>query len=50
MTMWAGFNGQERTAEQFEELVRSVPGLEIVQISPGLGLGIIEISCSDAAL
>ncbi|OJI98670.1 hypothetical protein ASPVEDRAFT_38184 [Aspergillus versicolor CBS 583.65] len=49
MTMWAGFNGQERTAEQFEELVRSVPGLEIVQISPGLGLGIVEI-CSDGVL
>lgn len=44
MNMWAAFNGRERTAEQFEQLVRSVhSGLRIVQMSSSLGMGIIEI-------
>ncbi|BCS20479.1 uncharacterized protein APUU_20911A [Aspergillus puulaauensis] len=45
MNMWAAFNGQERTAEQFEQLVRTVhPGLRIVRISSStLGTGVIEI-------
>lgn len=45
MNMWAAFNGQERTAGQFEELVGSVPGLKIVQMSSpsALEIGIIEV-------
>jgi hypothetical protein len=47
MTMMSAFNGQERTAEQFKDLVREVhPDLQVVQMkSPSaLAMGTVEIS------
>jgi hypothetical protein len=47
MTMLSNFNGQERTAQQWESLLKSAhPDLKIIQMKnpSALAMGIIEIS------